>query len=289
MSTSYMGYLPGYQWNPNASGGGGGYEDLYYLERDRKMLEAREAKSTAKSTPAPAANAGASLTSLGVTQASMDPWSKYRGKAGDLLATQMNPSNDPSNIYRSKLEGMVTGGSNFQTNDPSYKFRFEQGQEASERSLASRGLLNSGNAAAELQQYGQKAASQEYGAQFDRLLQGMSGVESQYNNQQQRLMAMAGVNADPTAYGKLTSGHSLGQQQITNDYSLGQQRITSAERIAQIEASSRMSSGGGGGGQSVRVDSRQPFAGLQAEFGLLQAQNEYRNNNSGLGAAWGGR
>ena len=277
-----MSPMPGYDNYTGAKAGSWYDEGLQQYRPNPVYLPGSKLATAARGGASPAAAPSSSLSSLGVTQASMDPWSKYRGKAGDLLATQMNPSNDPSNIYRSRLEGMVTGGSDFQTNDPSYKFRFEQGQEASERSLASRGLLNSGNAAAELQQYGQKAASQEYGAQFDRLLQGMSGVESQYNNQQQRLMAMAGVNADPTAYGKLTSGHSLGQQQITNDYSLGQQRISSSERIAQLEAESRMNSGGGGGGGG-RSQTTTPFAGLQAEFGLLRSQNDYYNSQNGTG------
>lgn len=122
-------------------------------------------------------------------QRQFDPWGYYRGSAADALATQA--TSDPSNIYRSKLEGMISG--EFNPDDPSYAFRFQQGQQASERSLAARGLLNSGNAAIELQQYGQGMASQEYQAQFDRLLQGMLGVEKQYDTQQQRLMDLAGV------------------------------------------------------------------------------------------------
>jgi uncharacterized protein YukE len=156
--------------------------------------------------------------------AQLDPWAAYRGGA----ATQLNTmrQSDPSDFYRDKLlqmgggtprtpsggapkskslRGMAshgggTGGaasgggqSDFLTNDPSYQWRFQQGQQAVERSLASKGLLQSGNAAIELQQYGQGAASQEYGAQFTRMLQGMEGVSSQYDTQMQRLMEMAGV------------------------------------------------------------------------------------------------
>jgi hypothetical protein len=167
----------------------------------------------------------ASLSSMGITQGTMDPWSRYRSQAGDILATQMDPSNDPSNIYRSKLQGMVDGTADFETNDPSYKFRFDQGQKATERSLAARGLLNSGNAAAELQQYGQQAASQEYGAQFSRLLQGLSGVSQQYDTQQQRLMKMAGVDINPNDFGRTASSFALGAQSNANDFALGSGRL----------------------------------------------------------------
>lgn len=124
-------------------------------------------------------------------QRSVDPWGFYRGAAADELSKYASPSTDPSNIYRSRLQQMISG--QFGSDDPSYQWRFEQGQQATERSLAARGLLNSGNAAIELQQYGQGAASQEYQAQFSRLLQGMAGVSDQYDTQQRRLMELAGI------------------------------------------------------------------------------------------------
>lgn len=124
-------------------------------------------------------------------QRAVDPWSYYRGGAADLLAQNTDPRNDPSNIYRSKLQQMMTG--EFSPDDPSYQWRFDQGQQTTERSLAARGLLNSGNAAIELQEYGQGAASQEYGAQFARTLQALTGVEDQYSSQMSRLMELAGI------------------------------------------------------------------------------------------------
>lgn len=50
-----------------------------------------------------------------------------------------------------------------------YKFRVNQGQEALQRQLAAKGLLNSGNRLMELTKYGQDMASQEYDAQYGRL------------------------------------------------------------------------------------------------------------------------
>jgi uncharacterized protein YukE len=125
-------------------------------------------------------------------QRQVDPWGFYRGSAADELAKYASPSRDPSNIYRSRLRQMMLG--EFSPSDPSYQWRFDQGQQAVERSLAARGLLNSGNAAIELQQYGQGAASQEYQAQFYRILQAMTGVENQYDSQMNRLMELAGID-----------------------------------------------------------------------------------------------
>jgi hypothetical protein len=121
----------------------------------------------------------------------VDPFSFYRGGAADMLSGYADPNADPSNIYRSRLQQMLMG--EFNPDDPSYQWRFDQGQQAVERSLAARGLLDSGNAAIELQQYGQGAASQEYQAQFARILGAMGGVESQYNSQIGRLMELAGI------------------------------------------------------------------------------------------------
>lgn len=184
----------------------------------------------------------AATGSVNTSQATYDPWSKYRAAAGAQLASnKFGTTNDPSTFYKDKLQQMSSG--EFNSNDPSYKWRFQQGQQASERSLAARGLLNSGNAAIELQEYGQQAASQEYGAQFDRMLKGLAGVSEQYDQQQQRLMAMAGINLDPSTGAKL----SIAQQEantranaIQNDYDVG-----------MANAASRASGGGGGGWEGV--------------------------------------
>jgi hypothetical protein len=50
-----------------------------------------------------------------------------------------------------------------------YKFRVGQGQEALQRSMGAKGMLNSGNRLMELTKYGQDMGSQEYDAQAGRL------------------------------------------------------------------------------------------------------------------------
>ena len=48
--------------------------------------------------------------------------------------------------------------------DPSYQFRLQQGQDALERSGAARGVTNTGGTLKDILDYGQNAASQEYGS-----------------------------------------------------------------------------------------------------------------------------
>jgi hypothetical protein len=175
--------------------------------------------------------------SVDTSQATYDPWSKYRGAAGDKLASNEFGANDPSNFYRDKLQAMSSG--EFSPDDPSYAWRFQQGQQATERSLASKGLLNSGNAAIELQQYGQGAASQEYGAQFTRMLQGLTGVSQQYDTQQQRLMSMAGINLDPSTGAKL----NISQQDANTN-------ARQADNAFQVGMANARNSGGRSGGTS---------------------------------------
>ena len=52
--------------------------------------------------------------------------------------------------------------------DPGYQFRLQQGQEALERSGAARGVTNTGGPLRNILDYGQQAASQEYGNVFGR-------------------------------------------------------------------------------------------------------------------------
>lgn len=203
-----------------------------------------------KVSTSPSVGGGPNLQS-GAEQVRYDPWSEHRGEASDLLAGKMG-TGSPSDLYADKLSQMTLG--QFSPDDPSYQWRFQQGQQAAERSLASRGLLNSGNAAIELQQYGQGAASQEYQAQFARMVQGLTASEGVYDTQMQRLMKMAGVDVDPTAGGLLNvqqgqlgvnqgklgldiSQLGLNAQQIANNYTTD---------MARISAGLSGSSGGGG-------------------------------------------
>ncbi len=67
--------------------------------------------------------------------------------------------------------GAVGGIGTFSPDDPSYQWRFQQGEDAIQKSAAARGSLLTGGTLKDLLNYGQNAASQEYGAQFGRQYQ----------------------------------------------------------------------------------------------------------------------
>lgn len=114
----------------------------------------------------------------------------------------------------------------FQSTDPSYQWRFNQGQEALDRSAASRGMLLSGAQLKASQDYGGNAASQEYGAQFQRVA-GMADNAQQAagavaNLQQGQGSALADLSTGKgTALANLATGqgtalNNLGQTNLSN-------------------------------------------------------------------------
>jgi hypothetical protein len=230
-------------------------------------------------------------------QKEFDPWSQHREQAGTILAGQMDPKNDPSNMYKDKLAQMSQNGGSFKSEDPSYKWRFAQGQQAVERSAAAKGLLNSGNVAIELQQYGQGAASQEYGAQFSRLLQGMEGVSKQHDTQMTRLMQMAGVNNDPTAAAKMNLGvasENTNRIQVANNYEVGManaanSRYSAEAAMSQVNAAKNLMVDGGSGGGGFSVGGSSGWDSQDeknaAWWGHQDAQRE--NPASNLSASYG--
>jgi gamma-glutamyltranspeptidase len=87
---------------------------------------------------------------------------------------------------------MQTPGFQYQPTDPSYQFRFNEGQRAIDRSAAAGGSLYSGGTLKALARYGQDYASTEFGKDFDRnnqlakygfnAAQGMANTQSGYVN-----------------------------------------------------------------------------------------------------------
>lgn len=250
---------------------------------------------------APSVNASPNLQSYS-EQLRYDPWAAHRTDAGTQLAGEMG-QDSPSALYQQKLAEMANG--TFSPDDPSYQWRYQQGQQAVERSMAAKGLLNSGNAAIELQQYGQGAASQEYGAQFQRMLQGLAGTEDAYNTQMGRLMQMAGVNIDPTAGGQLNVAQeqagidrgrlSLASQELANQYDLGyrglgiqQQELGIKAQAAQNAQTASLyksifggSGSGGGGGSST------PSTSWDAYFAARDASRPASSTGFGLSSIGG--
>lgn len=99
--------------------------------------------------------------------------------------------------------------------DPGYQFRLEQGQRGVEASAAARGGVLSGGTLKALAKYNQGAASQEYGAAYDRW---RASTTDRFN----RLAAVAGVgqtatNAGIAAAGANSAAQAAGTAQVANN------------------------------------------------------------------------
>jgi hypothetical protein len=84
---------------------------------------------------------------------------------------------DTAGAYRKRLNSLMDNPDSI-ANTGAYKFAFNQGNEAINRNLAARGLLKSGNRLTELTKFGQGLASQQYGAEMDRLSNLVSSTRS---------------------------------------------------------------------------------------------------------------
>ena len=94
------------------------------------------------------------------------------------------------------MQQMLTPGYEFNSSDPSYAWRLQQGAGALASSGAARGLLNSGNIATALTNYGQNAASQEFQAQFGRAA---GQDQSQQQLERTQYSSIMGLNQDNRA------------------------------------------------------------------------------------------
>ena len=200
---------------------------------------AAQASSTATTTPAVAAPVARTPT----------PQETANTKYMPQLDAQM--AKDPSNGYADQLKTLMTG--QFSPNDPSYAWRFQQGQQAVERSAAAKGLLQSGNAAIELQQYGQGMASQEYGAQFNRTLSAMGASESAFQSSYNRLAELSGM----------TTGMQANSQNTNYNYS----------NLAERAQNNQQQIGLGYAGLAERAQNNKQQIGVQqGQLGVQQGQ-----------------
>lgn len=159
----------------------------------------------------------------------------YLQQAGQALNNGPASVNE-SNEYEDSLKALMANPNSI-ADSGSYKFAFDQGQQALERSAAARGMTGSGNVLAELTKYGQGMASQQYNTEADRLaglaggqknyILGMKGLANQeYGNKSQNYMAMANTamnaaqakasdywNAQNTAY-QNAMGNGYMKQQV---------------------------------------------------------------------------
>lgn len=92
-----------------------------------------------------------------------------RREAEAAVTGQLSPYTQAGGQALGQLSGALTSGFDFES-DPGYQFRLSEGQKALERSLASRGLSQSGAALKAAQEYGQGLASQTYQDAYNRYL-----------------------------------------------------------------------------------------------------------------------
>ena len=86
--------------------------------------------------------------------------------------------NSQPNEYESSLKSLMENPDSIKDTG-AYKFSFDQGKEAVERSAAAKGMLGSGNVLAELTQFGNGLASQQYNNEANRLA-GLASTQKNY-------------------------------------------------------------------------------------------------------------
>ena len=155
------------------------------------------------------------------------------GAAGGLMQEDSyeDPSTrvyDPFKGYRGyfgqQLADLQAGSKQFSPSDPSYQFRYDQGLEAVNRSLAAQGQIGSGLQMKSLMDYGQASASQEYGNEWNRLasLAGVSqtvgvGSTNQGNQFMQNLGAGLGLAQGFGLSSLFNQGSSAGTSLVGGD------------------------------------------------------------------------
>lgn len=99
---------------------------------------------------------------------------------------------------------------------PGYRFAFDQGVQALDRSAASRGLLNSGAQARALTRYGQGVANQEYGNYLNRLsaLAGTGQTATQASGQAAQAYGQGAAGVSQNLGAGLAA--NIGQQGLVN-------------------------------------------------------------------------
>lgn len=176
--------------------------------------------------------------------AAADPWAQQRGQ------------------YQTALNSLMQGGQSAIGQDPSVNFRFRKGQQAVESSAASQGLLGSGRAALELQQYGQEFASTEYQNQYERL-QNLAGVNAGSPVAAAQILQQSGQFGVDTAMG-------LRQQDI------GQEQFHQGQRQQAHQGQQSLAFRAHEGQQTRQQQSSQ----FDREFGLRQQQQGLREQES---------
>jgi hypothetical protein len=116
-------------------------------------------------------------------------------------------------------------------NTDAYKFRFDQGMNAVNRSNAAAGMRGSGNALAELAKFGQGLASTEYDNEFNRQRAMNLDNDARFNMQQQMLSRGAENNAND-----VFRNRQFNWQKFSADRDFGANQLERMMRERQMQA-----------------------------------------------------
>lgn len=107
-------------------------------------------------------------------------------QAGDTSLSQLMGQMTPGGYFNQTYKGQDI------YNDPSYRFRLQQGQDAIQSSAAAQGGLLSGATLKALQNYGQESASQEFSNAYNRF-------NADQTNRYNRLSNLVGIGQNAAA------------------------------------------------------------------------------------------
>lgn len=208
----------------------------------------------------------------------------------DKQVALQQPFYDNGLAAQNQLAQLITGGGlntqfKFDTadlyNDPSYAFRLAEGQKAVERSAAARGITASGAQLKALTNYGQQAASQEYGNAYNRA---QNTFNQNLNNRLNPLQSLAGQ-------GQTTAG-AIGQAAANYGNNVGNTltglaNAQAASGIAGANALSGGLSGATGGYQQNMLLNRLLGGGSAVQPSWLAAANSSSDPIGSLNASAG--
>lgn len=203
-------------------------------------------------------------------------------KMFDIQNEQQRPYREAGYSALSDIAGMKPyltkqfGQEDFQAGiDPSYNFRLAQGNLATTNLANQSGGLIGGNALQGLTNYGQNAASQEYGNAFNRFQTQRTGI---YNT----LAGIAGIGQ--TAQGQVSN---LAQNTANN---IGQATIGIGNAMAggQVGAANALSGGFQGAGSAYMLPTLLGSRGAPAtNYGVAPTNYGITQSNPDMGGAQG--
>ncbi|MES2355616.1 MAG: DNA transfer protein p32 [Pseudomonadota bacterium] len=162
------------------------------------------ASENAANTQAGAANSAANLQANAAKNAQALQYQEYQQQRADMQPYTQAGYGALAQMQDKQFTQQPTQDQIMQYGDPSYKFRFQQGQQALEASAAARGQQFSGNTLKALNDYGQGSAQQGYQSAFNNYYTAQNTV---YN----RLAGVAGMGQ-----GALNQQGQAGQNYANN-------------------------------------------------------------------------